>query len=75
MTKFHEDTTKIIDFLLTATFKPCPIFYASPSIVVVVVVVIVVVVVVVVLVVVVVVVVVDAIMERLIRKCVYSRVH
>ena len=31
LTKFHEDTTKIIDFLLTATFELCPIFYASPS--------------------------------------------
>ena len=31
MTKFHEDTTKMIDFLLTAFFELCPIFYASPS--------------------------------------------
>ena len=29
MTKFHENSTKIVDFLLVAMFDPCPIFYAS----------------------------------------------
>ena len=29
--KFHENSTKIEDFLLMAMFSPCPIFYASPS--------------------------------------------
>ena len=33
MTKFHENSTKIVDFLLMAMFGPCPIFYASPSII------------------------------------------
>ena len=32
MTKFHENSTKIVDFSLMAMFGPCPIFYASPSI-------------------------------------------